>query len=43
MSKKSLGAKTYLYPLTTIIVGANVKNKACLNLAFALSKSFLFK
>ena len=28
MSKKTLGTKTYLYPLTTVIVGANVENKA---------------
>ena len=28
MSKKTLGAKPYLYPLTTVIVGANVNNKA---------------
>ena len=28
MTKKTLGAKPYLYPLTTVIVGANVNNKA---------------
>ncbi len=28
MSKKTLGAKPYLYTLTTVIVGANVNNKS---------------